>query len=170
MRPMRAAIKTGVLALITINSAAMAAPSNSPRLSTTQAAAVARQIAQLRYPEERSVAAGWTDAKKAAEFICRPLALRTLKRQLRSADRVFLGTDDPGTLCLSSDRQLTGSGQVRTHDGWQSFTFTCTMNPKTGGAAFFDAAFPSTAPAPAGSARISTSPQSKVPGCASYSR
>jgi hypothetical protein len=111
--------------------------SAASQLSSAQVTVVAWQIAKLKYPQERSVASRWSDAKKAAEFICRPLAMRVLKRGFKGADRVFLGTDDPSTLHLLGSRRLTGSGQVRIGYDWQTFTFSCTLDPRTGKAVSF---------------------------------
>jgi hypothetical protein len=86
----------------------------------------------LRSPTDRNVAQGWSNAKKVAEMICRPAALPVLKKQARGADRVFLGTDAPQSLTLESNRRMTGSGQVRTPQGWKDFSFTCNLNPATG--------------------------------------
>src|SRR5262249_20661733 len=74
----------------------------------------------------------------AAEFICRPLAMRVLKRRFKGADRVFLGTDDPSTLHLLGNRRLSGSGQVRMGSDWQTFTFSCNLDPRTGEAVSFE--------------------------------
>lgn len=110
-----------------------------PALSAAQSAAVAKSISALKHPEERQLASGWSNAKKVAEVICRPAALPALKKQVPSADRVFLGTDDPATLTLASNASLTGTGQVRAAAGWRDFTFTCKLDPKTGKAAGFKA-------------------------------
>jgi hypothetical protein len=107
-------------------------------LSPAQVAEVEAQIAMLRAPEERALASEWSDAKKVAEFICRPLATRELQKWNKEADRVFLGTDDPATLELTSNRQLTGSGEVRTGSDWTSFTFTCEVDPQSGKALSFE--------------------------------
>jgi hypothetical protein len=116
-------------------------------LSSAQAAVVAGKIAKLKYPQERSLASRWSEAKKAAEFICRPLAMRVLKRHFKKADRVFLGTDDPGTLHLFGNRRLSGSGQVRIGYDWQTFTFSCTLDPRTGKAVSFATTFTLASPA-----------------------
>jgi len=108
-----------------------------PHLSPVQARRVAQDIGKLKHPEERALASGWSDAKKAAEFICRPLALATLRHRFKGADRVFLGTDDPDTLRLVSDRRLEGSGQVRVGSDWKLFRFVCALDPKTGKALSF---------------------------------
>jgi hypothetical protein len=106
-------------------------------LSAAEQEAVLAQISKLASPEERALASNWSDAKKAAEFICRPLATSELKNWDKDADRVFLGTDDPATLELADDRQLTGSGEVRTGSDWTSFTFTCELDPQSGRATSF---------------------------------
>ncbi|HUZ93956.1 MAG TPA: hypothetical protein VMU57_03510 [Edaphobacter sp.] len=131
---MKSAIwKTATLALlITLCSPSNAADHPDPALSPAQSAVISRQIATLRSSTDRNVAQGWSDAKKVAELICRPAALPVLKKQARGADRVFLGTDAPQSLRLESNRRLTGSGQVRTPQGWKNFTFTCNLNPATG--------------------------------------
>jgi hypothetical protein len=117
----------------------LAASPEAPHLSQAQAKIVTTEIAKLKYSEERALASGWTDAKKVAEFICRPLATDVLKRRFKDADRVFLGTDDPKTLHLVSDR-LKGSGQVRTGNSWRNFTFSCELDPRTGKALSFNSA------------------------------
>lgn len=106
-------------------------------LSPAEAAVISRQITALKSSTDRNIAMKWSNAKKVAELICRPAALPILKKQIKGADRVFLGTDAPQTLILESDRRLAGSGQVRTPQGWQDFTFTCDVNPATGKAIGF---------------------------------
>ncbi|WP_312160285.1 hypothetical protein [Phenylobacterium sp.] len=110
-----------------------------PALSRAQNAAIAKSIAALKTPEERHLAAGWNNAKKVAEVICRPAALPALKKQVPNADRVFLGSDDPTTLTLVSVRSLTGVGQVRSGSTWRDFTFTCALMPSSGKVAGFTA-------------------------------
>ena len=122
------------------------AASGAVHLSSAQVTVVARQIAKLRYPQERSVASRWSDAKKAAEFICRPLAMKMLKQHFKDADRVFLGTDEPRTLRLLSNSRLSGTGQVRTGYNWQTFTFSCAMDPRTGKAVSFETTLTSASP------------------------
>ena len=126
----------GAATLLALSSACAQA---EPALSQAQSAAVAKSIADLKYPEDRRIASGWSAAKKVAEVICRPAALPALQKQVPGADRVFLGTDDPVTLTLASNESLTGIGQVRAEAGWRDFTFTCTLDPKTGKAAGFQA-------------------------------
>mgnify|MGYP001058147566 CR=1 FL=1 len=123
---------------MTIATATAPEPAEPP-LSAAQKAVVARVIAGLKTPEERSLAKGWSNAKKVAEFICRPAALPALRKQTPDADRVFLGTDNPTTLTLVSKRSLTGVGQVRTGSAWRDFTFTCALMPSSGKVAGFTA-------------------------------
>jgi hypothetical protein len=112
--------------------AGQAASQSEPALSPAETAAVNRQIATLHSSVDRSVANGWSNAKKVAETICRPAALPVLKKQTTAVDRVFLGTDDPKTLTLESNSRLTGTGEFRTPKGWTDFTFTCDLDPQTG--------------------------------------
>ena len=119
--------------------AATGAEPAEPPLSAAQKAVVAKVISGLKSPEERSMASGWSNAKKVAEFICRPAALPALKKQVPDADKVFLGTDNPATLTLVSKRSLTGVGQVRSGAAWRDFTFTCALMPSSGKVAGFTA-------------------------------
>ncbi len=123
-----------MLATTSMNAAPaqQAASQTEPELSPAETAAVARQIATLHSSVDRSVANGWSNAKKVAELICRPAALPVLKKQIPGTDRVFLGTDDPKTLNLESNAKLTGTGSARNPKGWQDFTFTCEIDPETG--------------------------------------
>lgn len=120
-----------------------AADGNIPRLSSAQMAVVTKQIAQLKYPQERALASSWSDAKKAAEFLCRPAATTVLKQRWKDADRVFLGDDSPQSLRLVGDHQLTGYGQVRIPAGWRKFDFSCALDSRTGKALGFEPRFPS---------------------------
>jgi hypothetical protein len=81
-------------------------------LSAAEKKVIAQQIAALKASSDRHVAEDWSNAKKMAEVICRPAALRTLKKQDTSIDRVFLGTSDPKTLTLESNQKLTGIGTI----------------------------------------------------------
>jgi hypothetical protein len=135
------ALASGALLLAMIappGSAAAPAAADGPaaRLSPSQAAVISGAIAKLKSPQERSLASAWTDAKKVAEFICRPQATTVLKRRF-NADRVFLGTDDPSTLELRSDAQLTGNGQYRAGSKWRTFAFSCVLDPRKGTATSF---------------------------------
>ncbi len=130
----------GAAALLAFSAApALAASPAEPALSKAQSAVVAKAVSALKHPEERQMVAGWTNAKKVAEMICRPIVLPTLEKQAPGADRAFLGTNDPATLTLVSNKRLTGIGQVRVGAGWRDFTFTCQLNPRTGKATSFKA-------------------------------
>jgi hypothetical protein len=122
--------------LIVLGVSAQAA---EPALSTAEKANIARQIAAMRGPADRHVAEGWTNAKKVAEYLCRPLALPELKKQEKGADRVFLGTNAPETLTLESDQRLVGTGTFRYPGGWKDFKFSCELNPAAGKATAFTA-------------------------------
>lgn len=121
-----------VLLVMCVGDVAQASSSKEPELSPKQQAIVNRKIAGLKSPDDRRVAEDWSNAKKVAEVLCRPVALSVLKKQTTGVDRVFLGTADPHTLNLESNRRLTGSGQFRTPKGWRYFTFTCELAPDTG--------------------------------------
>lgn len=118
---------------------AVAAGPAEPSLSPAQKVVVEGAISRLKSPEERNLANGWSNAKKVAEFICRPAALPVLKRRAPGADKVFLGTDQPATLTLVSQRSLTGVGQARTGAVWRDFTFSCALTPSSGRVAGFTA-------------------------------
>lgn len=118
--------------LLTLCALANATDHSEPALSAAQTAVISKQIATLKSPVDRHIAQNWNNAKKIAELICRPVALSTLKKQTKTADRVFLGTDAPESLALESNRRLIGTGEVRTQQGWHNFTFTCNLNPTTG--------------------------------------
>ena len=128
-----------MLATASMNAApaGQAANQTEPALSPAETAAVTRQIATLHSSVDRSMANGWSNAKKVAELICRPAALPVLKKQIPGTDRVFLGTDDPKTLNLESNAKLTGTGSARNPKGWQDFSFTCEIDPETGKVASF---------------------------------
>ena len=134
------------LVLLSVGAAGQPRASKEAGLSPSQQAVVSRKIAALRSSADRHVAAGWSNAKKMAELLCRPAALPVLKEQHGSVDRVFLGTDDPHTLNLESNRRLTGSGEFRTLEGWQDFTFVCELDPATGRVISFQPILSSTKP------------------------
>jgi hypothetical protein len=128
--------------LATLGSAVFAQSSmnETTALSAAETAAIERQIATLHSAAERKMANQWSDAKKVAETLCRPSALPVLKKQLAGVDRVFLGTDDPKTLNLASDRLLTGAGSARSPQGRRDFAFTCELDPDTGKVSSFQVA------------------------------
>jgi len=133
-----AILRSGAAILLALTPlASQAATPVEPPLSSAQNKVVSKSIAKLKWPEERKLAAGWSNAKKVAEVICRPAALPVLKKEVSGANRVFLGTDDPATLTLVSDKTLIGSGQVRSGADWTEFSFTCQLDPKTGKASAF---------------------------------
>ncbi|CDL81873.1 hypothetical protein [Xenorhabdus cabanillasii] len=70
----------------------------------------------------------WSDAKKVAEFICRPFALPIIKQQHKDADKVFLGDVSPNSIRLESSSELVGTGMYRTDDGWKDIRFSCKLD------------------------------------------
>ena len=104
----------------------------APKLSSAERNVISEQIGKVKPAADREVAKGWSNAKKVAEFICRPAALRSLSKQDTSIDKVFLGTDDPATLALDSTTRLRGTGQYRKGDKWTDIEFVCDVDPDTG--------------------------------------
>jgi Domain of Unknown Function (DUF930) len=141
--PLAAAIILLASASMTAIGAGQASTQSESELSPAETVAVARQIATLHSSADRSVANGWSNSKKVAETICRPAALPAIRKQVPGADRVFLGTDDPKTLNLESNAKLTGTGSARAPKGWQDFTFTCELDPKTAKVTSFIPVLPS---------------------------
>jgi hypothetical protein len=117
--------------LVALASVAQAANNQEPALSAAEKEVVARQIATLRAPADRTLAANWSNAKKVAEWICRPAALPAVRKQDQRAGRVVLGTDELKSLTLETNGRLTGSGLFRTVHGWTDFNFACEVNPET---------------------------------------
>jgi hypothetical protein len=122
-----------LLALVIVASAA------EPDLSPAEKANIAKQIAAMKGAPDRQLAEGFTNAKKVAEYLCRPLALPEIRKQEKGADRVFLGTNAPETLTLESNQRLVGTGSFRYPAGWKDFKFSCELNPETGKATAFTA-------------------------------
>lgn len=132
------ALGATMLLMITPLTAQSATPGEPP-LSAAQTKVVSKAIAKLERPEERALASSMTNAKKVAEVICRLAALSALKKQIPGADRVFLGTNDPATLTLVSNKSLVGTGQVRSGANWTEFSFACELDPRSGKARSFTA-------------------------------
>ena len=126
---LRITLAAAIMLATTATHTAPAAQSE-PALSPAETAAVSRQIATLHSSTDRSMANGWTNAKKVAETICRPAAVAALKKQVPGTDRVFLGTDDPKTLNLESNAKLTGTGSARNPKGWQDFILHLRDQPR----------------------------------------
>jgi hypothetical protein len=111
-----------------------------PGLSPAEKANIAKQIAAMKGAADRQLAESFTNAKKVAEYLCRPLALPEIRKQEKGADRVFLGTNAPETLTLESNQRLVGTGSFRYPGGWKDFKFSCELNPETGKATAFSMA------------------------------
>ncbi|WP_422648791.1 DUF930 domain-containing protein [Cupriavidus sp. H18C1] len=130
-----------LLAALVATAAYPVAAQDSSPLTDSQRQALDRAIGTLRTPADRNVASQWSDAKKVAEVMCRPLALQELKRTDAKVDRVFLGDDTPQSLSLNGNTVLEGRGQARGRSGWRNFTFTCALDPQTARATAFEATF-----------------------------
>lgn len=130
-----------LLAALVATAAYPAAAQDSSPLTDSQRQALDRAIGTLRTPADRNVASQWSDARKVAEVMCRPLALQELKRTDAKVDRVFLGDDTPQSLSLKGNTVLEGNGQARGRSGWRNFTFTCRLDAQTARATAFEATF-----------------------------
>lgn len=117
---------------------AAAADGQAEDLTPAQRQTVASAIAALHTAADRHVASEWSDAKKVAETMCRPLALERLRHRDHSIDRVFLGDASAESLTLQGNTRLRGSGQARAGSDWKPFTFTCELDPRSGRASAFD--------------------------------
>lgn len=87
---------------------------------------------------EKAIVEDWSAGKKAAEFLCKDLALATLRKHFAGADRVFMETtnaDREPTLVNSS--LVEGAGTVRYEDGWADFGYECDLDPERGTATGF---------------------------------
>lgn len=82
----------------------------------------------------------WTDAKKVAEFICRPAADTILRKQHPTIDRYFLGETPTGKNLKFTggsprpgETVLSGNASYRTKNGtWSDATFSCVIASATG--------------------------------------
>ncbi|PHM50276.1 hypothetical protein Xmir_00455 [Xenorhabdus miraniensis] len=105
------------------------AQSPSKQLSLTQ-----KKYLQLQINEQitdKSVLkdiANWSEAKKVAEFICRPFALPIIQQHHKDADKVFLGDVSPDSIKLEHSSELVGKGMYRTDDGWKDIRFSCKLD------------------------------------------
>ena len=124
-------ILASVLACM-VGSAMAQTPEHPVTLSKAQKQRLAKAIKVLNDPGERRMAQQWSTAKQVAEWLCRPVALRTLHEQHPDIDQVFLGTGDKDDLDLVSNRLLRGKGEARSGSEWKTFTFTCELDPHHG--------------------------------------
>ena len=114
-------------------------PATRSELSPRQQQAIRNAFSGLHTKAEREIAMHMSDAQKVAETMCRPIALEYFRERYETADRVFLGTGNDGSLILHGNSRLTGTGQVREGFNWHYFTFDCQLNPATGYATSFSA-------------------------------
>lgn len=120
-----------VLSLAVIPRWGFADQPQQPKLSGAEQSVIADQIGKVKSADRQAIK-GWSNAKKVAEFICRPAALRSLAKQEASVDKVLLGTEDPATLSLESAGRLKGIGQYRKGDKWTDIDFVCDIDADTG--------------------------------------
>jgi len=119
------------------------APEHFVTLSKAQKERLAEAVQVLKNPGERRMAQQWSTAKQVAEWLCRPIALRTLHKQHPDIDRVFLGMGNKDDLDLVSNRLLRGKGEARSGGEWKTFTFTCELDPHRGDVSNFAERFDS---------------------------
>ena len=119
-----------VAVAVAVAGSSTAAAAGQSVLSPAQQAVVDKAIAKLS-AEEKKMVTEWPDSKKLAEFFCARAGLTAIKKQERTADRVFLGPDDEGVkkFVLTGNTQLSGRGTVRVHGGWKDFAFVCDLDP-----------------------------------------
>ncbi|EDJ9072692.1 TPA: DUF930 domain-containing protein [Salmonella enterica] len=69
----------------------------------------------------------WSEARQVAEFLCRPAALKEIRKHYPDAEKVFLGSGHNSGLTLHSSTRLTGKGQYirRGSTEWHAFNFEC---------------------------------------------
>ncbi|SFO08537.1 hypothetical protein [Xenorhabdus japonica] len=110
-------------------SAFVQAKTPSQQLSPSQKEYLQQQInEQTTDKSALSMVKDWSDAKKVAEFICRPFALPIIKQHYRDADTVFLGDVSPDSIRLEHPSELVGLGMYRTDDGWHDIRFSCKLD------------------------------------------
>lgn len=132
----------GIAAVLALLSSANAENVNEPAksvLSHRQQQVIRTEFSKIESPAERKMAMEWSDAKKVAETMCRPIALKYFQKEYKDADRVFLGNDKSDSLRLMGNEVLTGVGQVRAGGTWYYFNFACPLNPRNGRAKSFGA-------------------------------
>ena len=121
-----AAVLTAVLTAVAM--AAVAAAGQSV-LSPQQQTLIDHKTASLSQTEKDMIA-GWSDARKLAEFFCSRAGLEAMKKQHPEADRMALGPDDEGVkkFVLTGNTKLSGRGTVRMGAPWKGFSFECTLD------------------------------------------
>lgn len=132
----------GIAAILTLFTSANAENVTEPAksvLSSRQQQLIRNEFSKIGSPSERKMAMEWSDAKKVAETMCRPVALTYFQKQYKNADRVFLGDAKKDSLILQGNELLTGTGQVRDGGTWHYFKFSCQLNPRNGRAVSFSA-------------------------------
>lgn len=91
---------------------------------------------QVKEQSDIDIINGWTEAQRAAEFICRPLAEKTIKEQFHTSDRIILDQGADNQQHLVSATMLMGKGLYREGMNWTPFHFQCEIS-ETGEAVNF---------------------------------
>ncbi|MBD1229483.1 hypothetical protein [Xenorhabdus griffiniae] len=117
----------GVISLLLSAFAQAQVPSQ--QLSPDQTKYLQQQInEQVTDKSALSMVESWSDAKKVAEFICRPFALPIIKKYYKDTDKIFLGIDSKESIRLKQPSELVGIGMYRTNDGWHDIRFSCKLD------------------------------------------
>ncbi|MJN99469.1 hypothetical protein DNX92_23150 [Salmonella enterica subsp. enterica] len=87
---------------------------------------------QVTQPGDREIIAGWTEAQRVAEFICRPALQKEIRRQFPAADKTILDQGTGNQHHLESPSLLTGNGQFRTGIEWTRFNYRCELTGSSG--------------------------------------
>ncbi|EJF5505686.1 DUF930 domain-containing protein [Salmonella enterica] len=93
---------------------------------------------QVGYSSDREIIKTWSESRKAAEFICRPLAKKIISEKYPSTDKVILSQGKEGDVYLKSSTLLVGEGAFRAGEQWMNFSFQCELSETTGKPLKFD--------------------------------
>lgn len=102
--------------------------SETPQLSERQSSYLEHQIqTQLNDTGQRSIVKEWSVEKQIAEFICKPAALKEVRKTASAAEKVLFLDDASGAPLRLTHGVLTGSAQYREGIDWQKFEYTCRL-------------------------------------------
>ncbi|ECC9158995.1 DUF930 domain-containing protein [Salmonella enterica subsp. enterica] len=93
---------------------------------------------QVSHSSDREIIKTWSEARKAGEFICRPLAKKIISEKYPLMDKVILSQGVEGNVYLKSSTLLVGEGAFRTGNQWMNFSFQCEFSGTTGKPLKFD--------------------------------
>lgn len=92
---------------------------------------------RVKSPSDKIIVSDWPEASQLAEFVCRPLATKTIRQKIPQADKVILYSGDENAPHLVSPTQLVGTGEYRTGNDWTDFHYLCEISAETGKALSF---------------------------------